>query len=247
MRTKLVWMALAVALVAITAARADVATPRPKWTTVRMAAEQVNITLGDAKVQVDATFEMQNLGPAATVQMGYPVGQFETALNDFAVAADKEPVGGVRSQTGGSEPAMRRGGFGGGRPGGPAGPAAESYRFEGPYKEWKVFNVPFAADQKRTIRVSYWVAPAKVVDAEKGALLHYAYTLKTGATWKGKIDEAKISVKLGGVSADRLVRVAPSGCQKDATGLSWTLKDFKPTDDIEITFRPAAVTAASAK
>ena len=109
------------ALVAAGVAWADVATPRPKWTTVRMAAEQVNITLGDAKVQVDATFEMQNLGAAATVQMGYPVGQFETALNAFAVTVDKQPVSGVRSQAGGSTPTMGRGGFGGGKPGAPAG------------------------------------------------------------------------------------------------------------------------------
>jgi hypothetical protein len=233
------------------AALADVATPRPKWTTVRMVAEEVNVTLGEQKVEVEATFEMQNTGEAAKVEMGYPVGQFETALNGFAVTADKEPVSDIRSQQGGATPSSPRprGGAGGGGNAGATGAAAEPYRFEGPYKEWKVFSVPFGANEKKTIRVSYSVEPARVTDAEKGALLHYSYTMKTGATWKGKIETGVVRVKLNGVSSDQLVRVTPNGCAKTDGGkvLTWTMKDFKPTDDIEITFRPAAPKSASAR
>jgi len=234
---------VAVAL-ACTAALGDVATPRPQWTTVRMASEEVNITLGAQKVQVEATFNMHNLGQAATVAMGYPLGTFESALNDLKVTVNGEALSAIRSQAGGA-PA---GGLLRAAPGGkPGGPAAEAYRFEGPYKEWKVFDVPFGADEKKTIRVSYWVEPAKVKDAEAGSLLHYCYTMKTGATWKGKIDEAKVSVKLSGVAADRIVRVVPVGYAKTNGGssFSWTLKDFKPTDNIEVTFRPAASAAAA--
>jgi len=244
MRKCVVWVA-ALAL-ACAAAWADVATPRPQWTTVRMASEEVVITLGEQKVQVSATFQMHNLGEASVVAMGYPLGEFESALNDFAVKVNGEPLGAVRSQAGGAQAGgpMLRGGGGGGKPGGAAN---EPYRFEGPYKEWKVFDVPFAANERKAVSVSYWVEPAKVKDAEAGALLAYCYTMKTGATWKGKIDEAKISVKLNGIPASRLVRVLPAGYTKSNSGaaLSWTLKDFKPTENIEITFRPAAATAAA--
>jgi hypothetical protein len=97
------------------------------------------------------------------------------------------------------------------------------------------------------VRVTYWVGPAQVKDAQAGTLLTYSYTMKTGATWKGKIDEAKLTVKLSGVAPDRLVRVLPNGCQKTNGGavLTWTLKDFKPTDNIEVTFRPGAVAAST--
>lgn len=248
---------VAVALVGLlgAVAWADVATPRPKWTTLRMASEEVTIALGEQKVQVDAVFQMENTGPATTAVLGYPLGVLETALNDFAVTVDGQPVKSVRSQQAGAaagpgHPGLVRGGGGGGiRPGGgPGGVANESYRFDGPYKEWKVFDVPFGANEKKTVRVTYWVAPAKVQDAAQGALLHYTYTMKTGATWKGKIDEAKIRVKLDGVAPDRLVRVGPAGCQRTDGGkaLSWTMKDFKPTDNIEITFRPASAAAAAA-
>ena len=256
MRTRLVCVAAALAL-ACTANTllADLATPRPQWTTVRMASEEVSITLGEQKVQVDATFHMHNLGQAATVAMGYPLGAFESALNDFAVTVNGEALKAIRSQAGGAPAGgpMPRGGIGGGaagggRPGGGGPPAGnEPYRFDGPYKEWKVFDVPFAADEKKTVRVTYWVEPAQVKDAQAGALLHYSYTMKTGATWKGKIDEAKVCVKLNGAAPDRFVRILPAGYQKSSVGttLSWTMKDFKPTENIEITFRPAAATAAS--
>ncbi|HUT36560.1 MAG TPA: DUF4424 family protein [Planctomycetota bacterium] len=248
MRTRLACAATALALAASTALWADVATPRPQWTTVRMEAEEVNITLGEQKVQVDAVFHMHNQGAASTVAMGYPLGAFETALNDFAVTAGGQPVKAIRTQAGGAQSGPGRGGMvirgGGGKPGGVAN---EPYRFEGPYKEWKVFDVPFAADEKKVVRVTYWVEPAKVKDAQAGTLLTYSYTMKTGATWKGKIDEAKISVKLSGIAASRLVRVLPAGSQRSASGttLAWTLKDFKPTENIEITFRPTAATTAA--
>ena len=126
-------------------------------------------------------------------------------------------------------------------PGAPAGPAAGPYRFSGPYHQWKVFDVPFGANEQKTIRVTYWVAPARITDAERGSLLFYSYTLRTGATWKGTIGQATIRVKLDGVSPDRLVRVTPIGSQRAEAGrvITWTLRDFKPADDIEIAYRSA--------
>jgi hypothetical protein len=246
-------MVVALVVVGAAVAWADVATPRPQWTTVRMAAEEVNITLGEQRIQVDATFQMQNMGAASTVRMGYPLGLFETELRDFAVFVDGQPFSGVRTEEnpGGAAGDRTRagmapgcGGAGGGG-GGPAGPAAEPYRFGGPYRQWQVFDVPFGANERKAVRVTYWVAPARLTDAERGSLLFYSYTLRTGATWKGKIDQATIRVRLDGVAPDRLVRVSPVGSERAENGrvITWTMRDFKPADDIEIAYRPASPAA----
>jgi len=253
-RVKALVAVLALGVVGAAAAWADIATPRPQWTTVRMAAEEVNITVGEQRIQVDATFQMQNAGAASTVRMGYPLGLFETELRDFAVFVDGQALSGVQTEenAGGAAGDRMRPGMGPGRGGGggaAAGPAAEPYRFSGPYRQWKVFDVPFAADGRKTIRVTYWVEPARLTDAERGSLLFYSYTLRTGATWKGKIGQATIRVRLDGVAPDRLVRVSPVGSERAENGrvLTWTLRDFKPTDDIEIAFRPATPAVSTAR
>jgi hypothetical protein len=211
---------------------ADVATPRPQWTKVRMEAETVNIVLGEKKVAVDATFNMYNEGPTGPVKVGYPLGVFETELHDFAATVDGQAVQNIRTEAGvpASEgPRMRRDDGKG-----------ETYRFEGPYKQWKVFDIDMQANAPRIIKVNYWVEPAPIKTAEKADLLHYVYTLRTGATWKGKIGRAVINVTLDGIAPSRLVRVVPVGAvaSQDGKVLTWTYQNFKPADNIEVTFRP---------
>ena len=241
---------LAVAAGAISLVWGDVATPRPRWTMVRMESETVNITLGEKKVAVEAVFHMYNEGNEAPVKMGYPLGVFEEALNDFAVQVDDKPVKDVRTEksgaAGGGGEALYGGGGGGRGPGGgKAGPEAEPYRFEGPYKEWKTWTVPMKSNQPAVVKVTYWVKPASIQDRDKGSLLFYAYTLKTGATWKGKINEAVVRLALDGVKGEQVVRRSPAGYELAKDGkTTWTMKDFKPTDDIEITYKPAAPAAA---
>lgn len=224
-------VAAGLAATVYTAVNADVASPRPQWTPVRMESEEVNVSLGESRVEVAAVFNMRNTGKAATVKMGYPLGVMEKALNDFKVTADGEEVKNVRVEEkgDGKTPAPpRREGDG------------DSYRFEGPYKQWKVFDVPMTENGTKAVKVSYWVEPAKVATAEKSEVLHYVYTLLTGATWKGKIDKAVIRVKLGDVKPDSLVQATPAGFEKKDAGttLEWTMKDFKPSSNIEITFKP---------
>jgi len=238
-RSKVVIALAAGALVAaaISAAWADVATPRARWTMVRMESETVGIALGEKRVAVEAVFNMYNEGKAGPVRMGYPLGLFETELHDFAVTVDGKAVEGIRTENGTPE---AEGPMGRMRPGGDSG-GAESYRFEGPYKQWKVWDVPMESRAPKTIKVNYWVEPARLKTAEKGDLLYYAYTLRTGATWKGKIEKAVITVTLDGVEPGRLMRVVPAGAVSAAEGktLVWTMRDFKPADNIEIAFRPS--------
>jgi hypothetical protein len=214
---------------------ADIAMPREKWSPVRMASENVKIKLGAAKVTVEATFVLENTKDAATVVIGYPRGVLEKSLDDFAVTVDGEkPV--VSSQKGGSE-RDRVMGAAASKPG--AGDKY-GYQFDGPYPEWKTFDVKFDAKQKRTVVVSYSVAPAEV-ETEKGKLLTYVYTLKTGATWAGNIGEALIEATFDGLTRADIVTVTPTPAPLAASSaiprLVWVFKDFKPTQDIEITFK----------
>lgn len=233
-RTKFGIALAAVALVTIglSAVWADIATPRSQWTMVRMESETVGITLGEKKVAVEATFNMYNEGKAGPVKMGYPVGLFETDLKDFVVTIDEKAVENVKTEPGvpQAENSMMRGG---GQP--------DAYRFEGPYKQWKVWDVAMEERAPKVIKLKYWVEPAKIKDAEKGDLLFYSYTLKTGATWKGKINKAVITVTLDGVTPDRIVRSLPVGAVASNSGktLTWTMTAFKPTDNIDLTFRPS--------
>jgi len=240
-------VAVSCLLTMASAVLADVATPRPQWTKVQLKSETVNIKLGEDRVDVEATFHMYNEGKSGKVRMGYPLGVFEEKLNDFKVFVGGKELKNVKTQskvTGSGRP-MPYGRRPRGAPKDTA--AAEPYRFDGPYKEWKVFDVSMGGTERTTVKVTYWVKPAKIVGAEKRPLLHYTYTLRTGATWKGKIEQAVIAVKLDGVDRKRIVRKVPVGSVADKTGktLTWTMRDFKPVDNIEITYRPAkAVTTA---
>lgn len=235
MMRRLDWMTLMMVgalLVVHGVARADVAMPRDKWTDISMVAEKVQIVLGAKKVTVKATFDLKNEEGAVTAVIGYPRGRFEKSLNDFTVTVDGKPVK-VSSQAGqkGTNPRL---GMSPRKKGGPVKPA---YQFAGSYPEWKTFNVRFAAGQKRKLVVTYNVAPAELNTADNGKVLAYVYTLKTGANWKGKIKKAEIHVNLAGGVKTVTVTPNPHSVRTAGGNLFWRYKDFKPTHDIEITFR----------
>ena len=82
-KNKLPWAILAagsIAAAVLSVVSADVATPRPRWTTVRLESETVDIALGEKRVEVEAVFHMYNEGEAGKVRMGYPLGLFEKQL-----------------------------------------------------------------------------------------------------------------------------------------------------------------------
>jgi hypothetical protein len=216
---------------------ADVAMPRDKWVPIRMASENVKIVLGPAKVTVEAAFVLENEKEAVTAVVGYPRGVLEKSLDDFAVTVDGEKAA-VNSQKGASERDRMMGM--GAAPAKPGEAQKHAYQFEGPYPEWKTFNVKFDAKQKRTVVIRYSVAPAEV-ETEKGKLLTYVYTMKTGATWSGNIGSAVIEATLDGVARGDIVTTTPTPAPLAASGatprLVWQFKDFKPTQNIEITFK----------
>jgi hypothetical protein len=213
---------------------ADLASPRPQWTTVRMESETVDITLSEKRVEVTAVFHFCNNGKAAAIPMGYPLGVLETSLNDFKVFVEDKEVKDVRTQDKQAENSPRF-----------EQSDSNAYRFEGPYKQWKVIDVQMGENEKKTVKVTYWVEPAKVKTAEIADASHYVYTLLTGATWKGKIDEAVVRVKLKDVKPAQVLQATPGRFEKSDNGATytWTFKDFKPSENVEITFKPNTETA----
>ena len=214
---------------------ADMASPRAQWTTVRMESETVDVTLGEKRVDVTAVFHFSNNGKADAIPMGYPLGVVETALNDFKVFVDDKEIKDVRTMDKQPE----------------TGPRfakendSNSYRFEGPYKQWKVVDVQMGENEKKTVKVSYWVEPAQIKTAELSNVSHYVYTLLTGATWKGKIDEAIVRVKLKDVKPANVIQATPGGFEKTDSGATytWTFKNFKPSENVEVTFKTSTETA----
>ncbi|GAH40016.1 unnamed protein product [marine sediment metagenome] len=190
-------------------------------------------------MSVEGTFRLQNRKDAVTAVVGYPRGMLEKSLDDFKVTVDGKPVE-VNSQAGGRakgprmmRPAKRE----------PGKPVKSAYQFDGPYPEWKTFNVKFAAKGQRELVVTYDVKPAELETVDNGKVLAYIYTMKTGATWKENIEKAVIEVRLNGISAADLLTVTPKKYTRKGDLLTWAFKDFKPTQDIEITFRPSKTQA----
>jgi len=230
----LVLLTVGVLFAAPLAVRADIAMPRDRWTDIRMVSEQVKIVLSPTKVTVEGTYYLKNERDTVTAVVGYPRGVLEKSLDDFTVTVDDKPVT-VLSQPGRAEAGRME------EPARPqtGKPVKSSYQFEGPYPEWKTFNVDFAAGQQRKVVVSYHVTPAELKTVDKGKLLAYVYALTTGATWKGNIDEAQIEVTLDGLSMQDIVTVTPKAGKTtvNRAPLLWVFKDFKPTQNIELTFR----------
>jgi len=226
--------AMALLVSSVVVVNADLASPRAQWTTVRMESETVDVTLAEKRVEVTAVFHFSNNGKADKIPMGYPLGVVETALNDFKIFVDDKELTNVRTVE--KQPETPR-----------FQEAADSnaYRFEGPYKQWKVVDVQMGENEKKTVKVSYWVEPAQVKTAEIANVSHYVYTLLTGATWKGKIDEAIVRVKLKDVKPANVVQATPAGFEKTDAGAAytWTFKNFKPSENVELTFKTNAETA----
>ena len=230
----------AVLVIAVTACalfvQGDVATPRPRWTKVRMESEEVNIKLGQKKVYVEVLFNMHNTGSDSNVRFGYPLGLFEKKLNDFKVFVEDEEVTGIKTEKKNDDKQNHHMLDRGRKEGNNV--QSEPYRFTGPYKEWKVFDIPFKGDEKKKVKVGYWVEPAVITNTSQGTLNFYTYTLVTGATWKDTIKKAVINVTLDTVSAGNLIQTLPGDSARKGNTVTWTMKEFKPDKNIEIVYKP---------
>ena len=226
------WLACAAAVVVAwgPSASANIAVPRQTWTPVRMVSEDVRIVLSPTRVEVVASFVLENEGEAITQVVGYPRGMLEKSLEDLTVSVDGEEVA-VSSQPGWrgdrSHVSGRRGKV-----------KTFPYQFEGPYPEWKVFTVAFAKSQRRTVVIRYHVSPGELKTPDEDELRGYIYVLRTAATWKGNVEKAVVEIELARLSTADLVSVTPEADIRRSERLAWVFKDFKPNEDVAVTFRP---------
>lgn len=114
-----------------------------------------------------------------------------------------------------------------------------------------VSKVDFAARQVRRVRVQY----EGETDATSGwDYPHdWRYVLKTGAHWKGRMDEAVVTVHFpmnmpfGGYGPFRpeAVSLSPTGYTFKGQTATWTFRNFKPTEDIMLHWSGSSALAAS--
>jgi len=225
---------------------ADSGTPRSKWTKVQMQSETVDITLSESKVIVKAFFTMKNHGKTRNVLMGYPLGEFEQKLNDFQVSVP-ETGKKINSKAVKMEEFTKKMwarlnlGVDAEEIDHVLGPDGlnkySNYKFEGPYKLWHVFSIPIKSGETVSFEVNYWVKTSQV-KTKNADLLHYMYTLVTGATWKGLIEQALVKVKLQ-IPKQQIISCTPAGyVWKGNNMITWKFKNFKPNENINIIFRP---------
>jgi len=182
-----------------------------------MQSETVDAVISAKGADVKCVFTFRNEGPATTVKMGFPEQgwgdidyEHATGFSSFRSWVDGKPVP-TRTEGGKVD---RSAGSG--------------------WKRWRTKVVRFGAGQTRHVKVRYEEKLGEISGGER----FFTYMLSTGASWKGKIGRAKLTVRF---------RDVPGYSTEDGGVLegfrvvkAW--RDFEPTykDDFHIWFWPAA-------
>lgn len=222
---------------------------------VRMASEDVNITLHPSFAVVDATFVMANDGAETTMDVGFP-GQGVMMGKGYSAHT---AIHGLRAWVNGTEVKAAAQEIDHVTEGGPPGRGYKRHRVE----TWHTFKVTFARKGNTTVRVKYGVT-AKVHYGDGGygdtppPLDEVWYILHTGAAWKGNIGKAVVHVTAApGVDAASINMVnhgpvpglssdekweryrLPTGGKRTANGLELEWNAFTPqeADNIQLVFR----------
>ncbi len=174
---------------------------------VAMRSEVVRIAVGEKTVKVDCRFVFQNLGPACQVRMGFPDEGFgdvkggEQDIRDKPVSSFnsfKSSVDGVPVATTLIKGKNRNGGL----------------------AKWQAKNVSFGRNQRRIVRDVYTVDVGGQI-ASRGYYSTAAYTLHSGASWRGNIERSEVIVTFDNSVKGPLVPVAQSSAQRDDDGYSY--------------------------
>lgn len=177
---------------------------------VRMLSEVVraHVSREDYEAVVDCEFVMKNEGPADTVLVGFPDGA-------RGLDSHQEEIGSFRSWVDGVEAECRR------------LPEADSTSDESDAPTWWTKRVVFPQGAVRVIRDRYTVAPGRMYGASGEATCAFWYVLWTGASWKGTIGSADISVTLDDVPPELVTGTMPP-VVRDGRTYRWSFKDFEP-------------------
>ncbi len=171
---------------------------------VRMVSETVRAHVTADSIIVDCVFVMKNDGPKDTVLVGFPAGSPDA---DHEAAMDW-----FRSWVDGVEVACQ------------FVPGVNEFRDDPETASWWTKRVAFRAGGTRTIRDRYSVRPSC---QPISGTSDFDYVLWTGASWKGTIGTAEITVTLDGIKPEWITGVAPAAPLVGRT-LHWSLRNFEP-------------------
>lgn len=200
--------------------------PLDQHPSIRMVREAVDIKLGkiagdDWPVFVRCQFQFNNDGPATDATIGFP--EAAEAGGDTSFLGRLK---GFKSWVDGKQavvkymPSSKN----------PKGELAQRY------KAWYVKKVHFDAGQSRTVVDVYSARLGVSGDSSGEMSFNFAYILRTGANWKGLIDEAIIRADESAAGKGYSIEATPSGYKSRNGKFTWTFKSFKPKQDIAVSF-----------
>lgn len=160
---------------------------------VAMKSEVVRIVIDKEHVKVDCRFVFQNYGAPCQVRMGFPdegygdspgaeQGENEKPKSNFNCF--KSSIDGVPVATS----------------------LVTGESVDGSALKWQTKNVRFGRNQRRIVRDIYTVDIGGQI-ARQGFYSTAAYTLHTGASWRGNIERSEVIVSFGNTLKGRLVPI----------------------------------------
>lgn len=186
-----------------------------------MLEESVHVT-DVTNPHVTARFVFRNDGPATDVLIGFPDMGSMSGIENTTPPGLKH----FRSFVDGKPIAVRRVFSHHGLPNG----LAEDYD----YLAWEIKRVHFGAHQTHVIVDEYDGGGGSDTEAQ----FWFAYVLRTGASWKGTIGRAVVTVDLGPLVGYSPVEIYPAGYVRRGSTVTWDLRNIKPSHDIQIYWDP---------
>lgn len=189
---------------------------------IRMVSERVNIVL--PKGIVTATFVFKNEGKPTTVLMGFPEagsGGLKRLKTDTNFRWFRSYVDGKRVQV----TRVPELGIG----------ANDAHGDE--YKVWWTKKVAFRRGQTRRVTCQYSAAVGGGIYGDR----FFEYVLHSGASWKGTIGKALVTVDFRDIGRLSQVEFEPGVWVRRGKRATTFLRDFEPSedDDINIRWHPA--------
>jgi hypothetical protein len=176
---------------------------------IAMVAEHVNarVFVSEGKAEVECLFILTNHGAADTVRVGFP--EF------YSGATEAVPFEQFRSFVDGEEFSCVR----------TAGHAGSG----GAIEHWWVKDVVFGAGETRIVRDAYRAPVGGAIGDSLGAYDQFEYTLHTGASWRGPIEAATVTVTFepcASAWAPAWLNSAPTYVQE--CSYTWHFRNFEP-------------------
>lgn len=196
-------------------------TPYPRPTPsrdIRMVSESVTVRLSQQTARVTCLFVLANEGGSQRVRIGFPE---ET----FGDVSERGLIRWFRSYVNDRPVAVKR-------------VVIEPVDSGGTFAWW-IKEVAFARGETKRIRNEYEIQLSENVLG----IRWFSYILRTGASWKGRIGRATVTVDLGPVDPRTVIglgtkprgpeeaemRLTPAGATLSGRTLRWQFTNFEPT------------------